>query len=65
MAGGPRRHFTEEDIQIANKHVKMFRSSNSDREQTYSCQGRGRVEWEKDWEFGISRCKLLCIECMK
>ena len=29
------------------------------REQTYGCQwGGGRV----DWEFGVSRCKLLHIE---
>lgn len=65
MAGGPSRHFTKEDIQIANKRVQMFRSSDSDREQTYGCQGRGRVGWGKDWEFGIIKCKLLHIECMK
>ena len=29
------------------------------REQTCGCQGGG-----KDWEFGISRCKLLYIEWM-
>ena len=28
------------------------------REQTYGCQGGGG---EKDWEFGISRCKPLYI----
>ena len=31
------------------------------REQTCGCQGGGKVEGEKDWEFGISRCKLLYI----
>ena len=29
------------------------------REKTCSCQGWG---WgERDWKFGISRCKLICI----
>ena len=33
----------------------------SSREQTCGCQGEG-VSWEgKDWEFVISRCKLLYI----
>ena len=32
------------------------------REQTCGCQGGGRDKGRKDWEFGISRCKLLCIE---
>ena len=31
------------------------------REQTCGCQGRGG-EGGMDWEFGISRCKLLCTE---
>ena len=31
------------------------------REQTYGCQGRG-CGGRMDWEFGISRCKLLYIE---
>ena len=31
------------------------------REQTCGCQGR---EGGLDWEFGISRCKLLHIEWM-
>ena len=30
-------------------------------EQTCVCQGGGKVEGEKDWEFGISRCKRLHI----
>ena len=30
------------------------------REQTCSCQGRGRGGM--DWEFGVSKCKLLHIE---
>ena len=30
------------------------------REQTCGCQGGG---WRgMEWEFGVSRCKLLCIE---
>ena len=29
-------------------------------EQTCGCQGEGR--WGgKDWEFGMSRCKLVCV----
>ena len=31
------------------------------REQTCGCQGEGG-KGEKDWEFEISRCKLLYIE---
>ena len=31
------------------------------REQTYGCQG-GEGRRGVDWEFGISRCKLLYIE---
>ena len=30
------------------------------REQTCDCQGGGGGGG-KDWEFGISKCKLLCI----
>ena len=32
------------------------------REQTCGCQGEGGSQGGKDWEFGISRCKLLYIE---
>ena len=32
----------------------------SHREQTYGCQGRG--ESGMNWEFGVSRCKLLHLE---
>ena len=32
------------------------------REQTCGCQRGGRVGGGMDWEFGISRCKLLHIE---
>ena len=28
-------------------------------EQTCVCQGKGRVGSGMDWEFGVSRCKLL------
>ena len=31
------------------------------REQTSGCQGQGWGEGGKDWEFGISKCKLLYI----
>ena len=31
------------------------------REQTCSCQGEGESGEGKDWEFEISRCKLLYI----
>ena len=31
------------------------------REQTYGCQGGGG-EGGINWEFGISRCKLFCVE---
>ena len=30
------------------------------REQTCGCQG-GRAEGGMDWEFGVSRCKILYI----
>ena len=30
-------------------------------EQTCSCQGEGKGS-EMDWEFGVSRCKLLHLE---
>ena len=29
-------------------------------EQTYICQGVGR-KWD-DWEFGVSKCKVLYLE---
>ena len=32
------------------------------REQTCGCHGREGIGRGKDWEFGISRCKLLYIE---
>ena len=32
------------------------------RGQTCGCQGGGRVRGRMDWEFGVSRCKLLYIE---
>ena len=32
------------------------------REQTCGCQGGGAVGGGMDWEFGVSRCKLLRIE---
>ena len=32
------------------------------REQTCGCQEGGGCRRRKDWEFGISRCKLLYIE---
>ena len=32
------------------------------REQTCGCQGRSGSGGVKDWEFGISRCKLLYRE---
>ena len=32
------------------------------REQTYGCQSRGRGSKRMDWEFEISRCKLLYLE---
>ena len=35
------------------------------REQTCGCQGEGGGGKGKYWEFGISRCKLLCIGWIK
>ena len=32
-------------------------------EQTCGCQGGGGGS-RKDWEFGVSRCKLLQVECI-
>ena len=32
------------------------------REETCGCQGGGEMGGRIDWEFGISRCKLLYIE---
>ena len=32
------------------------------REQTCGCQAGGGGRGGKDWEFGVSRCKLVCIE---
>ena len=37
--------------------ISFLRNRLRDREQTCGCQGRGGGR--KDWEFGISRCKLL------
>ena len=34
------------------------------REQTCGCQGQRVVGGGMDWEFGVSRCKLLYIECI-
>ena len=31
-------------------------------EQTCGCQGGGESGGRMEWEFGINRCKLLCIE---
>ena len=39
----------------------IYKKENRHREQTCGCQGGGA--WRRvDWEFGISRCKLLYIE---
>ena len=32
------------------------------REQTFGCQGAERCWGGMDWEFGVSRCKLLYLE---
>ena len=40
------------------KHKQTHRH----REQTCGCQGGRGSGGGMDWEFGISRCKLLCIE---
>ena len=44
-------------INISIKQKQTYRH----REQTCGCQGWGRGWGGKDWEFGISRCKLLYI----
>ena len=44
-------------MNISTKHNQTHRH----REQTRGCQ-EGRVRGGEDWEFGISRCKLLYID---
>ena len=45
------------DMNISTKQKQTHRH----REQTCGCQGGGGVGVGKDWEIGISRCKILCI----
>ena len=44
-------------INLSTKQKKTHRH----REQTCSCQGGGGGRRGLDWEFGISRCKLVYI----
>ena len=44
----------------ADESVLLFYKGRSDKEQTCDCHV-GRRRGRKDWEFGISRCKLLYI----
>ena len=46
------------NVQIAMKQ----KQAQGHREQTSGCQGGGSGEG-KDWEFGVSRCKLLHMVC--
>ena len=41
-----------------NEHIYET-ETDSQREQTCGCKGGGGNGGGKDWEFGISRCKLL------
>ena len=48
---------------LQNRNKEQARNRLRHKEQTYGCQGGGGGRG-KDWEFGVSRCKLLCIECI-
>ena len=45
-------------MNLSKKQKETYRH----REQNCGCQGRGREWGGNDWEFGISRCKLLYRE---
>ena len=49
---------------IYGENQPIYRTvTHGHREQTWGCQGgRGGGGGEMDWEFGVSRCKLLHVE---
>ena len=46
-----------------NTKKYIYETKQTYREQTCHCQGGGGWRME-DWEFGISRCKLVYTECI-
>ena len=49
------------NLNMTQMNLSMKRKqTHRHREQTFGCQGEGGVEG-MDWEFGISRCKLIYI----
>ena len=44
-----------------NEPIYRTETDSQNREQTCGCQGGGRREW-MDWEFGVSRFKVLHLE---
>ena len=47
-------------LNLSTKQKQIHRH----REETCGCQGRGRLGGGKNWKFGVSRCKLVHLECI-